>query len=137
MWRVSLPSARRVPKAVEDVAVDLFGSKASVVMTNVAGPHEPMHLAGVPIERILPWAPHPGKQLGMAVSILVPDTQPPTINCPADMTVSGWTIGAPTVPAVWMFNYFTNRIDGFDVEMDNSSSELIDYFIKRSSKGKR
>jgi biopolymer transport protein ExbB/biopolymer transport protein TolQ len=41
------------------------------------------------------------------------------------------------VPAVWMFNYFTNRIDGFDVEMDNSSSELIDYFIKRSSKGKR
>jgi len=41
------------------------------------------------------------------------------------------------VPAVWMFNYFTNRIDGFDVEMDNSSSELIDYFIKRSSRGKR
>jgi biopolymer transport protein ExbB/biopolymer transport protein TolQ len=41
------------------------------------------------------------------------------------------------VPAVWMFNYFTNRIDGFDVEMENSSSELIDYFIKKSSKGKR
>ena len=41
------------------------------------------------------------------------------------------------VPAVWMFNYFTNRIDAFDVEMDNSSSELIDYFIKRSSRGKK
>ena len=41
------------------------------------------------------------------------------------------------VPAVWMFNYFTNRIDAFDVEMDNSSSELIDYFIKRASRGKR
>ena len=28
------------------------------------------------------------------------------------------------VPAVWMFNYFTNRIEAFDVEMGNSSSEL-------------
>ena len=41
------------------------------------------------------------------------------------------------VPAVWMFNYFTNRLEAFDVEMDNSSSELIDYFIKRSSRGKK
>jgi len=38
------------------------------------------------------------------------------------------------IPAVWMFNYFTNKIEAFDVEMDNSSSELIDYFIKRSQK---
>jgi biopolymer transport protein ExbB/biopolymer transport protein TolQ len=36
------------------------------------------------------------------------------------------------VPAVWMFNYFTGRIDAFDVEMGNSSSELVDYFLKRS-----
>jgi len=36
------------------------------------------------------------------------------------------------IPAVWMFNYFTNRIEAFDVEMGNSSSELIDYFLKRS-----
>ena len=36
------------------------------------------------------------------------------------------------VPAVWAFNYFTGRIDAFDVEMGNSSSELIDYFLKRS-----
>ncbi len=41
------------------------------------------------------------------------------------------------VPAVWMFNYFTSKIEAFDVEMDNSSSELVDYFIKRSSRGKR
>src|SRR5574340_1267404 len=32
------------------------------------------------------------------------------------------------IPAVWMYNYFTNRIESFDVEMTNSSSELIDYF---------
>src|ERR1700683_782061 len=38
------------------------------------------------------------------------------------------------VPAVWVYNYFTNRIEAFDVEMGNSSSELIDYFLKRSQK---
>jgi len=38
------------------------------------------------------------------------------------------------IPAVWMFNYFTGRIDAFDVEMGNSSSELIDYFLKRSQR---
>jgi biopolymer transport protein ExbB/biopolymer transport protein TolQ len=38
------------------------------------------------------------------------------------------------IPAVWMFNYFTNKIEAFDVEMGNSSSELVDYFIKRSQK---
>jgi biopolymer transport protein ExbB len=36
------------------------------------------------------------------------------------------------IPAVWMFNYFSNRIEAFDVEMGNSSSELIDYFLKRT-----
>jgi biopolymer transport protein ExbB len=35
------------------------------------------------------------------------------------------------IPAVWVFNYFSNRIEAFDVEMGNSSSELIDYFLKR------
>ena len=36
------------------------------------------------------------------------------------------------IPAVWMFNFFTSKIEAFDVEMGNSSSELIDYFLKRS-----
>jgi len=40
------------------------------------------------------------------------------------------------VPAVWAFNIFTNRIETFMVEMDNSSSELIDYFIKRRSESR-
>lgn len=35
------------------------------------------------------------------------------------------------VPAVWMYNYFTSKIESFIVEMDNSSSELIDYLLKR------
>jgi biopolymer transport protein ExbB len=38
------------------------------------------------------------------------------------------------VPAVWMFNYFSSQLEAFDVEMGNSSSELIDYFIKRSQR---
>ena len=36
------------------------------------------------------------------------------------------------IPAVWMYNYFTSRLEAFDVEMGNSASELIDYFLKRS-----
>jgi biopolymer transport protein ExbB len=38
------------------------------------------------------------------------------------------------IPAVWMYNYFSNRVEAFDVEMDNSSSELIDYFLKRTQR---
>lgn len=41
------------------------------------------------------------------------------------------------IPAVWVYNYFTSKIEAFDVEMDNSASELIDYFIKRSGRGKK
>ncbi|GIU79506.1 MAG: Tol-Pal system subunit TolQ [Bryobacteraceae bacterium] len=39
------------------------------------------------------------------------------------------------IPAVWMFNYFNERLKAFDVEMSNSSSELIDYFLKRIRAG--
>lgn len=35
------------------------------------------------------------------------------------------------IPAVVMYNYFMNRIERFNVEMSNSSNELIDYFIKQ------
>jgi diacylglycerol O-acyltransferase len=54
----------RGPKLLEDFSNNLFGRKASIVMSNVVGPREALYLAGVPIDRILPWAPHPGKQLG-------------------------------------------------------------------------
>ena len=36
------------------------------------------------------------------------------------------------IPAVWFYNYLTGRVEYFNVEMDNSSSELVDYFIKKS-----
>ena len=37
------------------------------------------------------------------------------------------------IPAVWFYNYLTGRLDYFNVEMDNSSSELVDYFIKKTA----
>ncbi len=36
------------------------------------------------------------------------------------------------VPAVWAYNYFTTKVEGFTVEMDNSASELIDYMAKKT-----
>ena len=41
------------------------------------------------------------------------------------------------VPAVWLFNYFTSKVTSFCVEMENSASELIDYFIKQRAKSLR
>ncbi len=35
------------------------------------------------------------------------------------------------IPAAWLFNYFTNTLERFQVEMSNSSSELVDFFIKK------
>src|SRR5881397_1201838 len=50
----------------------------------------------------------------------------------------GTTVGIITafglfvaVPAVWAYNWFTNKVEAFGIEMTNSSSELIDYFIKQ------
>jgi biopolymer transport protein ExbB/TolQ len=37
------------------------------------------------------------------------------------------------IPAVWFYNMLTARLEYFNVEMDNSSSELVDYFIKKTA----
>jgi len=37
------------------------------------------------------------------------------------------------IPAVWFYNYLTGRVEYFNVEMDNSSSELVDFFIRKTS----
>ncbi|MBK6862337.1 MAG: WSD1 family O-acyltransferase [Ideonella sp.] len=60
----------RTPKAISDIPESMFTRKASVVMTNVAGASRTLYVAGVPIERIMFWVPHPGEQLGMGISIL-------------------------------------------------------------------
>jgi biopolymer transport protein ExbB/TolQ len=38
------------------------------------------------------------------------------------------------IPAAWMFNYFQNRLERLQVEMSNSSSELVDFFMKKQKK---
>ncbi|MGA7614210.1 MAG: MotA/TolQ/ExbB proton channel family protein [Thermoanaerobaculia bacterium] len=40
------------------------------------------------------------------------------------------------IPAVWLYNHFINRVERFQVEMANASSELIDYFIQSAAKAK-
>lgn len=39
------------------------------------------------------------------------------------------------IPAVWMYNYFTNRVQVFEIEMMNSGEELIDFFLQRQEAG--
>jgi biopolymer transport protein ExbB/TolQ len=46
-------------------------------------------------------------------------------------TALGLAVG---IPAVWLFNYFTNRVNYFVVEMDNSSAELLSFFLKQRGK---
>lgn len=60
----------RTPKAVSDIPEAMFSRKASVVMTNVVGAPSTLYVAGVPIERVMFWVPHPGEHLGMGISIL-------------------------------------------------------------------
>jgi biopolymer transport protein ExbB/TolQ len=40
------------------------------------------------------------------------------------------------IPAVWLYNYFLQKIERFQVEMSNSSSQLIDYFIKNEARAR-
>ena len=47
------------------------------------------------------------------------------------LVTTAFGIGVAVI-AVWFFNYFVNKSDLFEVEMKNSSSELVDHFIKIS-----
>lgn len=53
---------------LERRVVEMFSRKASAVMTNVPGPHEKLHIAGRPLQHVMPWVPRAGK-IGMGVSI--------------------------------------------------------------------
>ena len=58
-----------VPKQVHPLAIDFFGSKASLVLTNVPGPREPLYLAGSKIVNNMFWVPQSGR-MGLGISIL-------------------------------------------------------------------
>ncbi|MDX1665175.1 MAG: wax ester/triacylglycerol synthase family O-acyltransferase [Candidatus Promineifilaceae bacterium] len=57
------------PAEIENVLVNIFGSKATAVMTNVPGPRQQLYLAGAPLDQIMFWVPQSGR-LGLGVSIL-------------------------------------------------------------------
>ena len=48
------------PADVEKQVIDFFTAKASAVMTNVPGPREPVHMAGVRVAGVIPWVPRSG-----------------------------------------------------------------------------
>lgn len=48
------------PKAVEDLLIDYFSARSSMVVTNVRGPGEQLSIAGTPLTGILSWAPQSG-----------------------------------------------------------------------------
>lgn len=41
------------------------------------------------------------------------------------------------IPAVWLYNYFLNKVERFQVEMSNSSSQLVDYFMKNQARSRQ
>jgi len=36
-----------------------------------------------------------------------------------------------SIPAIWAFNYLVDRIESFEIQMNNSAAEIIDYCIKQ------
>lgn len=64
-----LAALGRLPLQVEEPAIELFSSKASLVVSNVPGPREPLSMAGAPISQLLFWVPQSGS-IGIGVSIL-------------------------------------------------------------------
>ena len=64
----------QTPKPLEDIAVAIFGTKATLVFTNVAGPRQPLYLAGSAVDRMIFWVPHPGN-LAMGISIFSYDNK--------------------------------------------------------------
>ena len=53
---------------MEKQALDFFTAKASAVMTNVPGPLEALHLAGVRVAGVIPWVPRSGDMpIGLSI----------------------------------------------------------------------
>jgi diacylglycerol O-acyltransferase / wax synthase len=57
------------PQPLQDLGVNLFGTKATTVLTNVPGPRETIFLAGTPVSGLMFWVPQSGR-LGLGISIL-------------------------------------------------------------------
>jgi diacylglycerol O-acyltransferase len=56
------------PSPLFETVVNLFGRRATAVMTNVIGPREPLRMAGTTLKQVIFWVPCSG-HLGIGVSI--------------------------------------------------------------------
>lgn len=70
MWLLTAMGA--LPSTVEERSVDLLTSKASVVISNVPGPQQPLYLGGARIDQQFYWVPQSG-EIGVGVSMLTYD----------------------------------------------------------------
>ena len=59
----------RVHRRVVHLVISLFSAKGSLVVTNVPGPREPLHLGGRRIAGVTAWPPQSGS-LGVGVSVI-------------------------------------------------------------------
>jgi hypothetical protein len=57
------------PDSVDDLVVDVFEAKATLVLTSVPGPVAPVSLAGRRVRSMAFWAPQAGR-LGLGMSVL-------------------------------------------------------------------
>ena len=66
---VGLKAVGRFSPRTQRYLVNLLGTKATAVLSNVKGPEEQLYLAGAPLQALLAWVPKAGG-LGIGVSIL-------------------------------------------------------------------
>jgi WS/DGAT/MGAT family acyltransferase len=57
------------PKALQEQILDLLASRASAVITNVAGSQQPFYMGGAKIDELMFWVPQSGA-IGMGISVL-------------------------------------------------------------------
>jgi len=108
------------PRQIFDLVVELFGRKATAVMTNVVGPRERLVMAGVPLRQAMFWVPCAGR-LGLGISVLsyagdvwiglnadahvIPDPETilqgfdAEIRALAALVPDAWPAGEPSSPA--------------------------------------
>ncbi len=63
-----LGAMAQTPSQVEQAWLDLFARRASTVITNIAGPKEPVAIAGVPLCGFVAWVPCTGP-IGVGLSV--------------------------------------------------------------------
>ena len=57
------------PRTLQDALISFLGSRATALITNVAGPREPLYLAGAPLDWLTFWVPQSGG-VGLGISML-------------------------------------------------------------------